>query len=481
LKSRCPFPTVVIIVLLLMTTEYFVINWWRNRNPAPAPLATITAPPLPSDHSLSPESASPLPDLSRLPYRNSDTTTSQGRRLVGLEFLSTQVGDNMYSARERLLDYLQNGNRDSLLEACRAFELLRRNENGWFAAMHEAYCLELLGKMSRRDELIRGKAVDRDTYAYYFGGGKQKVIRTLATIQFLDCRRNLRYLAQAVDTCVVVKGGVPENLEALVPEFMELTLWCPQGGEYVYRKITPAKPDDPPYKIICDQHRKHGLPVLEAPYNLFDHKIVDAELANHVYEQIAWMAAIPVEQREEIFRAIRVSAQFQPGEKVADVGSGIGFYTFLMARMVSPGGEVWAVDIKSSVLDYIKFVVGRHPGLAVRTVHSKPTDVCLPAGYFDKVILAHVYRMLAGPKREQWEYEKQVRPFVESIHKAMKPNGLLVIMDGEPGGVDSSLTVARQTVIREIEPLGFQWLKEKDLYHINGDTPDDYVVVFRRK
>lgn len=43
-----------------------------------------------------------------------------------------------------------------------------------------------------------------------------------------------------------------------------------------------------------------------------------------------------------------------PGMQVADFGSGSGFYSMAIARAVSPGGKVFAVDIQKDLLEKLK-------------------------------------------------------------------------------------------------------------------------------
>lgn len=43
-----------------------------------------------------------------------------------------------------------------------------------------------------------------------------------------------------------------------------------------------------------------------------------------------------------------------PGMNVADFGSGSGFYTTAIAKAISPGGKVFAVDIQKDLLEKIK-------------------------------------------------------------------------------------------------------------------------------
>jgi hypothetical protein len=55
------------------------------------------------------------------------------------------------------------------------------------------------------------------------------------------------------------------------------------------------------------------------------------------------------QMKEEILSTLA----FRPGERVADVGAGSGYFTLPVARAVAPGGAVLAIDIFQEMLDYI--------------------------------------------------------------------------------------------------------------------------------
>ncbi|HRY30984.1 MAG TPA: methyltransferase domain-containing protein [Candidatus Paceibacterota bacterium] len=43
-----------------------------------------------------------------------------------------------------------------------------------------------------------------------------------------------------------------------------------------------------------------------------------------------------------------------PGMTVADLGSGTGFYTFILSEKVGPGGKVYSVDVQKDLLNKLK-------------------------------------------------------------------------------------------------------------------------------
>lgn len=409
----------------------------------------------------------------------SDPRLSGGGRLVAEEALPSPDGRAMFPVRQLLLTYLarhSSGDLQSALQLCRA---AAAHTPGWLPSLYEAYCLELLKRPAEAREVMRTRQVDPDVYAYLFHNPRDSVSAVLAKIQWSDCVRILQYVLQEAELYTARQGQPPTSLEAMFVDADQtvaaLLTQCPCGKPYEY-SIVASRPH-----IRCRQHEQYDLPELAAPDTVFGPAVAKLEVDCHVYEQLAWKAQRTDEQALAIYKELETAAQLQPGQEVADVGSGIGFYSFAMRDRVGSRGEVWAVDVKPSVLEYVEFVSKRHPRRAVRTLISQFNDTLLPAEHFDAVFLAHVYRRLTSVERTDEEYRTTIRPFVESIRKGLKRGGVLVIMDGEASASASILTVARKLVVKEIAPLGFEWLQERDRDGIRGDTPNDYVMVFRKR
>src|SRR5262245_45040914 len=66
------------------------------------------------------------------------------------------------------------------------------------------------------------------------------------------------------------------------------------------------------------------------------------------------------------------------GETIADVGCGVGTWTFPLARAVGESGKVFAVDIDPKAIEAVQERVGREKVTNVRPVHSVPDDPLLP-------------------------------------------------------------------------------------------------------
>ena len=151
--------------------------------------------------------------------------------------------------------------------------------------------------------------------------------------------------------------------------------------------------------------------------------------------------------RDEIIQAAGV----KPGLTVADIGSGTGLFTFLMAEKVGCTGKVFAVDIAKPFLMSIE-ARARKAGLSViQTVHCSEDSVDLPENSIDVAFICDVYHHFEFPESS-----------VRSIRKALRPGGTLVLVDFEriPGKssdfILNHVRAGKEVFSEEIISTGFE-------------------------
>src|SRR5262245_36607970 len=94
------------------------------------------------------------------------------------------------------------------------------------------------------------------------------------------------------------------------------------------------------------------------------------------------------QQPDAVIRALAV----QPGNQVADLGAGGGYFTFRLADAVGPTGKVYAVDVDKGHLDYIARRAQEQGYTNVETILAKYDDPLLPEGKVDLIVTANVYQ-----------------------------------------------------------------------------------------
>ena len=118
--------------------------------------------------------------------------------------------------------------------------------------------------------------------------------------------------------------------------------------------------------------------------------------------------------REDILAALRI----QPGETVADIGTGTGLYVEPFAAAVGPKGRVFAVDISPKFIFHVRERAAAAGLEQVEVVLSNDRSTELPEGSVDVAFLCDVYH--------HFEYHEDM---LRSIRRALKPGGRRVVVD----------------------------------------------------
>ncbi|MEW6300618.1 MAG: methyltransferase domain-containing protein [Thermodesulfobacteriota bacterium] len=98
------------------------------------------------------------------------------------------------------------------------------------------------------------------------------------------------------------------------------------------------------------------------------------------------------QQPEAVIQALSL----KPGDRVADLGAGGGYFTFRLADAVGPTGKVYAVDVDKGNLDYIARRAKERGYANVETVLAQYHDPLLPEGGVDLIFTCNTYHHLEG-------------------------------------------------------------------------------------
>lgn len=189
---------------------------------------------------------------------------------------------------------------------------------------------------------------------------------------------------------------------------------------------------------------------------------------------VAGLLATPVEASEA--DRIAEAMALAPGRKVADVGAGDGQWTVHLARRVGEEGHVWATEVDADDLEELRQRVEREGLTHVTPVLGDAWNNGLPDDCCDAILLRLVYHHFTFPARMRSE-----------LHRALKPQGLLVVVEITPqeqwrklpdvpdrGGYPHGITV--EDLLAELTSDGFRVVERYDDWY--GDE-DRYCVVFQ--
>jgi SAM-dependent methyltransferase len=169
------------------------------------------------------------------------------------------------------------------------------------------------------------------------------------------------------------------------------------------------------------------------------------------------------EQPERVLDAMGL----EPGDVVADVGCGSGYYARRMARRVQPGGTVYCEDIQPEMLDIMRQRAADEGVSGIEAVRGTPTDPKLPAGAIDWIIIADVYHEMSDPE-----------PMLAGIRRALSPRGRVALLeyrveDGTGDQIKADHTMSARQVLLEWRAAGFE------LVALHDFLPSQHLFFFR--
>lgn len=174
----------------------------------------------------------------------------------------------------------------------------------------------------------------------------------------------------------------------------------------------------------------------------------------------AYLAMLERPERAEFQKPDQVmkALAIRPGERVADIGAGSGYFTIPVAKAVGPGGAVWAIDIAQEMLDHIAKRLEKEKLANVRLVKVSKDDPQLPPQGVDTILMVDTIH-----------YVQDRTAYARKLRAGLAPGGRLVVIDyvpkpfeERPWGPLPEQQVARETLDAEMAAAGFAVLRAHD-------------------
>jgi ubiquinone/menaquinone biosynthesis C-methylase UbiE len=185
------------------------------------------------------------------------------------------------------------------------------------------------------------------------------------------------------------------------------------------------------------------------------------------YHGAAWLDR-PEREKEEAPSKLLPALKIRPGDVVADIGAGSGYYTLKLAELVGPKGKVYAVDIQDEMLQIIRRKMKKANLTNIELVKGGEKTTNLPKSSVDLMLLVDVYHEFAYP------YE-----MTKAMLDALKPGGRLVFVE---------FRLEDENVpIRLLHKMSEQQVKREmsihPLTHVEtlGHLPWQHVIIFSKK
>ncbi len=156
------------------------------------------------------------------------------------------------------------------------------------------------------------------------------------------------------------------------------------------------------------------------------------------------------QQRERVVEVLGL----RPGQVVADIGAGGGYFTFLLADAVGPEGRVYAVDVDPDMTGHLESEAAERRAQQVTVVLAEPDDPGLPEAGVDLVFTVNTFHHFEDPAA-----------YFTTARSALRPGGRVAVLDyreGQSGSPFGEHATPRAAVVEALEAAGFTLVEEHD-------------------
>jgi arsenite methyltransferase len=148
------------------------------------------------------------------------------------------------------------------------------------------------------------------------------------------------------------------------------------------------------------------------------------------------------------------SIALRPGDRVADLGAGSGYFTFRLAQSVGPQGVVYAVDVDDDMIALVQKKAQQRGVGNVVTVRAQYNDPLLPADGVDVIFTVDTYH----------HFDDRVG-YLKKLRRYLRPGGRIAVIDFDRRAWFEGLWqhyTPSDFIKREMEQAGYALQREYD-------------------
>lgn len=176
------------------------------------------------------------------------------------------------------------------------------------------------------------------------------------------------------------------------------------------------------------------------------------------------LSRVPTRAAWQLTDRVVEGLSLEPGDVVADLGAGGGYFTFPLADAVGPEGRVYAVDVDEGVVRELEEKVRERGYSNVEVVLAELDDPLLPDGEVDLVFLCNTYHHIDGRVA-----------YFSRLETDLRDDGRVAIVEvrADFGGfarllAPRSHSTAKETVVSEMEEAGYVGVEGFDFLPIQS-------------
>jgi ubiquinone/menaquinone biosynthesis C-methylase UbiE len=155
----------------------------------------------------------------------------------------------------------------------------------------------------------------------------------------------------------------------------------------------------------------------------------------------------------------------RPGQCVADLGAGTGYFSRLLSTAVGATGTVLAVDPEPNLIAYLRERSEREKTANVVPILASHDNPRLPPGSVDLVLIVDTFHHI----------DDRIA-YLRNLRRALRPSGRVAVVDWQkralPVGPEMDHKLAREQVVDEMDAAGYRLAEEPTF------LPYQYFLIF---
>lgn len=191
--------------------------------------------------------------------------------------------------------------------------------------------------------------------------------------------------------------------------------------------------------------------------------------STHPFDDVSKWASVFDDPGREVWQkpaALVEELALQPGQSVADLGAGTGYFLSYLAAAVGPQGTVFAADPEPNLVVHLRDRAEKEGLSNVIPILASSSNSRLPCAGVDTVLIVDTFHHI----------DDRVA-YLRRLRSCLREAGRVAVVDWKkealPLGPPLDHKLARELVIEEFRDAGYELKRELDL------LPYQYFLIFQ--